>query len=364
MKTKLQALIELELPIIQAPMAGVQGSKLAIAVTNSGGLGSLPCAILTADAIREELKAIESQTNKPYNVNFFCHKPPAINEFREAKWREALAPFYKEFGIAVDDISAGASRAPFNHDLADILEGFKPAVVSFHFGLPEKALVDRVKALGAKVLSSATTVKEAQWLEANGADIIVAQGVEAGGHRGIFLSEDSESTNHRAPKYGIATQIGTFALLPQVVNAVNVPVVAAGGIADMDGIAAAMKLGASGVQLGTSYLLCDEAKTSAVHREALKSNQTAETALTNVFSGRPARSMMNRFVRELGPMSDLVPDFPMASTATAPLRAKAEAMGSGDFSQLWCGQNASGCKEISAAELTQRLTAAFKQLDD
>jgi len=361
MKTKLQTLIELELPIIQSPMAGVQGSELAIAVSGAGGLGSLPCAILTADNIYKELKSIESHTNKPYNVNFFCHKPPAINEAREMKWREALEPYYKEFGIITDDISPSASRSPFNHELADLLEGFNPAVVSFHFGLPEKALVDRVKASGAKVLSSATTVKEALWLEAHGADIIVAQGVEAGGHRGIFLSEDSESTNERAPKYGMAMQIGTFALLPQVVNAVSVPVVAAGGIADTDGIAAAMRLGASGAQLGTSYLLCDESKTSMVHREALKSNQTAETALTNLFSGRPARSMVNRFIRELGPMSDLVPDFPMASTATAPLRTKAEAMGSGDFSQLWCGQNASGCKEIGAAELTQRLAAAFQQ---
>jgi len=348
------------LPIIQAPMAGVQGSELAVAVSASGGLGSLPCAILTADSIHTELKSIESQTDRPYNVNFFCHKTPVINEVREERWREALEPFYKEFGIVADRISNGASRAPFNHELADVLESFRPAVVSFHFGLPERALVDRVKAIGAKVLSSATTVKEAQWLEENGADIIVAQGVEAGGHRGIFLSEDAESTDSRAPKYGVATQIGTFALLPQIVNAVSVPVVAAGGIADPKGIAAAMSLGASGVQLGTTYLLCDEAKTSAVHREALKSNRIAETALTNVFSGRPARSMVNRFIRELGPMSDLVPDFPMASTATAPLRAKSEAMGSSDFSQLWCGQNASGCKEMSAGELTKMLASAFQ----
>ena len=359
MKTQLQVLLGLELPIIQAPMAGVQGSELAIAVSAAGGLGSLPCAMLTADVMHQEMKTIEANTDKPYNVNFFCHKTPEVDEAREAKWRGLLTPFYQEFGIDASQITAGASRAPFNHELADVLESFRPTVVSFHFGLPEKALVNRVKSMGAKVLSSATTVKEAQWLEANGADIIVAQGVEAGGHRGIFLSEDTESVDGRAPKYSVSTQIGTFALLPQIVNAVSVPVVAAGGIADATGIAAAINLGASGVQLGTTYLLCDEAKTSAPHRAALNNDHASETTLTNLFSGRPARSMVNRIVRELGPMSDWVPDFPMASTATAPLRAKAEASGSGDFSPLWCGQNASGCKAIAAGELTRKLAAGL-----
>lgn len=360
MKTHLQELLGLELPIIQAPMAGVQGSELTIAVSASGGLGSLPCAMLTVNLIREELQRIESATDKPYNLNFFCHEAPEFDAAIEVKWREALMPYYQEFGIDVDDIKAGASRSPFNHALADVLEDFKPAVVSFHFGLPDKALVGRVKSIGAKVLSSATTVKEAQWLEANGADIIVAQGVEAGGHRGTFLNESAASTAKNVSDYGVSTQIGTFALLPQIVNAVDVPVVAAGGIADVEGIAAAMKLGASGVQLGTTYLLCDEAKTSKVHRAALKSNQVLETALTNVFSGRPARGMVNRIISELGPISDLAPEFPMASTATALLRAKAESQGLGDFSPLWCGQNASGCEEISAAELTRNLASAFK----
>ncbi|MGB1309887.1 MAG: NAD(P)H-dependent flavin oxidoreductase [Leucothrix sp.] len=360
MKTELQTLIGLELPIIQAPMAGVQGSELAIAVSKAGGLGSLPCAMLNSDAIRSELQRIEANTSRPYNVNFFCHKAPNFDAKREARWRETLAPYYQEFDINPNDISAGASRAPFNHELADVLEGFKPAVVSFHFGLPEKPLLARVKALGAKVLASATSVKEAQWLAAHGADIIVAQGVEAGGHRGIFLWDEPSGSAGQAPDYSVATQIGTFALLPQIVKAVDVPVIAAGGLADTDGIKAAMTLGASGVQLGTSYLLCDEAKTSAVHRAALKSEHTKDTALTNVFSGRPARSIVNRLVREQGPMSTDVPAFPMASTATAPLRAKAEANESGDFSPLWCGQNASGCQEISATKLTQNLAEAFK----
>ena len=359
MKTHLQELIDLELPIIQAPMAGVQGSELAIAVSSAGGLGSLPCAILSSDLIREELQRIESNTSKPYNVNFFCHNPPVFDAATEANWRETLKPFYREFDIDVEGIKAGATRSPFNHELADILEDYRPAVVSFHFGLPSKVLVGRIKSTGAKVLSSATTVEEAQWLEANGADIIVAQGVEAGGHRGIFLNTGSTNSKSGISDYGVSAQIGTFALLPQIVNKVNVPVVAAGGIADAEGISAVMKLGAAGVQLGTTYLLCNEANTSEVHRAALKSDLTMQTALTNVFSGRPARSMVNRLVREFGPMSDLVPEFPMASTATAPLRAKAEAVGSGDFSPLWCGQNASGCKEISASELTRSLATGF-----
>lgn len=358
MNTQFQKLMGLSLPIIQAPMAGVQGSELAIAVSAAGGLGSLPCAMLTIESIRQELQSIEFQTDKPYNVNFLCHSAPDFDATREARWRKSLEPFYKEFDINAYDIVEGASRAPFNNDLADVLEGFRPAVVSFHFGLPDKHLVDRVKSIGAKVLSTATTIKEAQWLEANGADIIVAQGAEAGGHRGVFLNLE-ESENQSASDYGIATQLGTFALLPQVVKAVSVPVIAAGGIADADGVAVAMNLGASGVQLGTSFLLCNEAKTSEVYRAALKSDQTSETALTNLFSGRPARSMVNRIIRELGPMSSLVPEFPMASTATASLRAKAEAAGSGDFSPLWCGQNASGCKEIGAGELTRILAASL-----
>jgi nitronate monooxygenase len=219
--------------------------------------------------------------------------------------------------------------------------------VSFHFGLPTADLLARVRNWGAKILSSATTVEEALWLEAHGVDLIIAQGLEAGGHRGLFLSDD------------LNRQIGTFALLPQIVQAVKVPVVAAGGIADAQGVAAALALGAAGVQVGTAYLLCPEAATSAVHRAALKSETARYTALTNLFSGRPARGIVNRIMRELGPISALTPAFPLAGAALAPLRAKAESQGSGDFSPLWAGQNASGCKEIAAAELTRGLAAGL-----
>jgi nitronate monooxygenase len=332
-----------DLPIIQAPMAGSQGSALAIAVSNAGGLGSLPCAMLDAPTMRKELQAIRAQTSKPYNVNFFCHAEPVADAAREAEWRATLAPYYKELGIDPASIPAGPGRLPFGKEAADVLEELRPAVVSFHFGLPAPELVSRVKRWGAKVIASATTVDEARWLEAHGADAVIAQGLEAGGHRGIFLSED------------LNTQVSTLALVPQVVKAVRVPVIAAGGIADRKGVAAALALGASAAQVGTAYLLCPEATTSKVHRAALKSEAARVTALTNLFTGRPARGIVNRILRELGPMSAKPPAFPLAVAAIAPLRAKAEGAGSGEFSPLWSGQNVSGCREVPAAELTRSL---------
>jgi nitronate monooxygenase len=340
----LQQLVGIELPIVQAPMAGVQGSALAVAVCNAGGLGSLPCAMFSPDDIRRELKAIKAQTGKPFNLNFFCHAPPAVDDARQASWRTALSPYYREYGLDPASIESGAGRAPFTADEADIVDEFRPAVVSFHFGLPPADLLARVKASGAKILSSATTVEEARWLEARGVDAVIAQGLEAGGHRGIFLTQD------------LSTQLGTFALLPQVVKNVKLPVIAAGGIADARCVAAALALGAAGVQIGTAYLLCPEATTSAVHRAALKSEAARHTALTNLFTGRPARGIVNRFMREMGPIRQAVPAFPLAVGAVMPLRARAESQGSGDFSPLWSGQNASGCKEIPAAELTKELS--------
>src|SRR5688500_13325240 len=336
-----------ELPLIQAPMAGFQGAALTIAVCKAGGLGSLPCAMLTVEAMRKELAAIRAATDRPYNVNFFTHTPPAADARREAAWRAALTPYYQEYGIDPNAIPAGPGRAPFTAEAADALQEFKPAVVSFHFGLPSAALLERVRACGAKILASATTVEEALWLEAHGVDAVIAQGAEAGGHRGHFLTDD------------VTTQPGTFALAPQVVRAVKVPVIAAGGIADANGVAAAIKLGAAAVQVGTAYLLCPEATTSAVHRAALKSEAARNTALTNIFTGRPARGILNRVMRELGPMSAAAPAFPLATSAIAPLRAKAEAAGRGDFSPLWSGQNATGCREVPAAEITRALAAAL-----
>ena len=343
--TALQTLLGIELPIIQAPMAGVQGSALAIAVSNAGGLGSLPCALLSNAALRDELATIKAQTTRPFNVNFFCHTPPLPDPAREAAWRAALAPYYRELGLDIANVPAGPGRSPFSAEAAALLAEFRPAVVSFHFGLPAPELLAGVRACGARVFGCATTVDEARWLAVRGVDAIVAQGLEAGGHRGVFLDD--------AP----TRQVGSLALLPQVVAAVpGTPVIAAGGIADAAGVAAALALGAAGVQVGTAYLLCPEATTSALHRAALKDAERARhTALTNVFTGRPARGIVNRVMRELGPMSAAAPAFPLASTAIAPLRARAESQGNSDFSPLWSGQNASGCREIPAAQLTRVL---------
>jgi nitronate monooxygenase len=342
----------LRCPLIQAPMAGVQGHALTVAVGEAGALGSLPAAMLSPAALREELQAIRAKTARPWNLNFFCHAEPAPDAVADAAWLDALRPCYAELGVDVAQAGSGDSRAPFGEAAAALVEEFRPPVVSFHFGLPAAVLLQRVKRTGAFVLSSATTVDEARWLQAHGADAVIAQGLEAGGHRGHFLSDD------------LSRQLGSFALLPQVNAAVHVPVVAAGGIADAAGVAAAMALGAAAVQVGTAYLLCDEATTSAVHRAALQSEGSAHTALTNLFTGRPARGIVNRVMRELGPLRTAPhPAFPRCAAAIAPLRAAAEARGSGDFSPLWSGQNSRGCRALPAAELTRALCRGFAHLE-
>jgi nitronate monooxygenase len=347
----LTALLGTRLPLLQAPMAGAQGSALALAVCRAGGLGALPAALLTPEALRAELATLRAQTDQPFNVNFFCHTPPGPDAAREAAWRAVLAPYYAEFGIDAATIAGGPGRRPFSAEVADIVAEFRPRVVSFHFGLPAPELLARVKGWGAVVLSTATTVEEARWLEAHGADAVIAQGLEAGGHRGHFLSDD------------LSRQAGTFALLPQVVQAVKLPVIAAGGIADAAGVAAAMALGAAGVQVGTAYLCCPEAGTSALHRAALLGEAARHTALTTLFSGRPARGIVNRVMRELGAMPAGVPAFPLATAAIAPLRAAAEKQGCTDFTPLWAGQNAGGCRNASATDLTRELAAGFQSAE-
>lgn len=344
---RLLDLLEIELPIIQAPMAGSNDATLAIAVSEAGGLGSIPCATISPEQMKAQLDLVRQQTSRPINVNFFCHTPPEPDAARETAWRKRLASHYTGLDLDPEGIYPSAGRAPFNDEYCNALEPYRPAVVSFHFGLPEKRLVERVKGWGAKVISSATTVAEARWLEANGCDAIIAQGAEAGGHRGIFLSDDVIA--------GALSQPGTMALVPQVVDAVRVPVIAAGGIADGRGIAASLVLGAAGVQLGTAYLFCPEAKTSAVHRRALKDAADDRTVLTNIFTGRPARGIVNRIIEDVGSLNPAAPAFPLASNAMAPLRAKAEAAGSSDYTSLWSGQAAALCREQPAGELTRRL---------
>ena len=325
---RLRDLLGLEVPIVQAPMAGANGSAMAAAVSATGGLGSLPCAALDGDKIRAEIAVIRQQTGKPINVNFFTHTPPDPDLAADAVWRDRLRDYYLEHGLDPEAKAPAVNRAPFDAATCEIVEDLKPKIVSFHFGLPETALLERVKASGCKVLSSATTVAEAEWLAARGCDAIIAQGYEAGGNRGIFLNED------------VFAQAGTMALVPQVVDAVDVPVIAAGGIADGRGIAAAFALGASGVQIGTAYLFTPESLISDLHREALRNVRDDQTALTNVFSGRPARGILNRVIREVGPISESAPAFPTAGGALAPLKVAAEAQGSDDFTPLWSGQAA------------------------
>jgi len=344
----LRDLLGIELPIIQAPMAGAQNHALAAAACEAGGLGSIPAGMLDAEALETELSALEALTERSYNVNFFCHRTPAADPARIDAWHRLLAPFFAEFEVDPASIPGGATRQPFDAAMAEVLERHRPAVISFHFGLPEPQLLRRARATGAKILSSATTVEEGLWLQQHGVDAVIAQGLEAGGHRGIFLGED------------LTTQLGTFALLPQLVAALDVPVIAAGGIADARGVAAAQALGAAGVQLGTAYLLCPESRTNALHRAALKSPQAVHTALTTLFSGRPARGIVNRIMRELGPLPEGVPPFPLAGNAIGALRAQTEKQGLDHCTPLWAGQNVSGCREIPAGQLTRELAGGWQ----
>jgi nitronate monooxygenase len=340
------AVLGIEFPVVQAPMAGVQGSALAIAVSAAGGLGSLPCAMLEPEGIRSELAAMRAGTDRPFNVNFFCHREPAADAGRESAWRAALAPYYREYGIDPESVPAGTGRLPFSAQAAEVLEAFRPPVVSFVFGLPEPALLARVRALGALILATATTVDEALWLERQGVDVVVAQGWEAGGHRGNFLSDD------------LSLQCSTLALVPQVIRAVRIPVIAAGGIADASGVAAVLALGAIAAQVGTTYLLCPEATTNATHGEALASPEARHTLVTNLYTGRPARGIVTPLMRDLGAISELPPPFPLATAALLPLRQASERHGRPAFMPLWCGQNPSGCRAVPAAELTRELAGA------
>src|SRR5258708_21505007 len=258
-------LLGIDLPIIQAPMAGLATSAMAAAVAEAGGLGSMGCAVLSADQIRAELSAIRGQTAKPINLNFFCHASPATDPDREAAWRGRLKSYYVELGLDPEMRLSTLTIDPFGGAHCDLVAELKPEVVSFHFGLPDPDLLARVKGVGAKILSSATCVKEAIWLEQRGCDAIIAQGLEAGGHRGMFLSDN------------VATQAGTMALVPQVADAVRVPVIAAGGIPDERGIAAAFMLGASGLQMGTAHLFCPEGNLSPPPPKALNTARAGQT---------------------------------------------------------------------------------------
>lgn len=337
---KILNVLGIELPIIQAPMAGVDTPELAVAVSQAGGLGSLACAMLSPDQIRGAWHEMCAQTDKPINLNFFCHDQKEKSETQQAQWKNRLAPYYRECGINPDAVAPSAARAPFDENFCALIEELKPSVVSFHFGLPSRSLLGRVKAAGAVILSSATTREEAIWLEQNGCDVVIAQGAEAGGHRAMFLTAN------------LKTQIGTADLVSQIVDVVSLPVIAAGGISDARAVRDAFSWGASAVQLGTAYLFCPEAKASPLYREALRSD--AETVITNVYSGRPARGILNRFINEVGPISPDAPDFPYASHFVAPLRIASERAASKDFIQMWSG-TVRAAHDMGAEQFTRML---------
>jgi len=341
---RLLDLFRIEHPILLSPMAGAMDTELAIAVANAGGFGALPAGMLGAEQVRAQVAQFRAATaGKPVNLNFLAHKIPVPNNQREDGWREKLKLYYAELGVDPAAAVPVTNRLPFDSAMCAVVEELKPEVVSFQYGLPDADLVKRIRELGSKVICSATTVAEARFLEKNDCDAIVAQGLEAGGHRGMFLSDD------------LATQVGLFTLLPQIVDAVNVPVIASGGIADGRGIVAAFALGAAAVQLGTAFLLCPESTILPPHRAALRMARPDSTVLTNIFSGRPARALVNRATRELGPISRIVPEFPLAAGALAPLHSRAQAQGSGDFSPMLAGQGANLSREIPAAELVSEL---------
>lgn len=332
-------LLSIDQPLLLAPMAGSGLSALAIAVAQAGGLGAIPCSSISAEKASAEVEAYRAAVRAPINLNFFAHRPITPDAEATARWLARLAPYFDEFGIESGDLPAAGGRAPFDDAMCAMVEALRPEVVSFHFGLPEERLLARVKAIGSVVFSSATTVAEGRWLEQRGCDAVIAQGYEAGGHRGNFLTDD------------MSAQPGTMALVPQLVDALTIPVIAAGGIADGRGMAAALCLGASAVQIGSAFLLSDEATSVDVHRQALRSARDDNTAITNVLTGRPARGVINRIMREVGPLSGDALPFPLAGGPLAPLRKIAEARGNGDFQPLWAGQSAAMAREGSATAI-------------
>ena len=342
---RLLDLLNLEIPIIQAPMAGSDSVALARSVSSTGALGSIACPLLSPEDVREAVRQFRREMPRPLNLNFFCHTMEEPDPAATNRWKQFLRPHYERLGLDIESVPESRLRLPFNDEMCSVVEEVRPEVVSFHFGLPTPNLVERIKRQGIRILSSATTVREAKWLASRGCDAIIAQGIEAGGHRGMFLETNIE------------TQLGLFALLPQVKDAVSVPIIATGGIADARGVVAALTLGASGVQLGTAYLFCPEAKVSPLYRRALEEAADKGTALTNLFSGRPARGILNRYLEEAGPMSEAAPDFPYAATLVAPLRAASERAGSLDYMQLWAGQAAGLGKSMPADQFTRKLAA-------
>lgn len=358
----------LRVPLLQAPMAGAQDSDLAIAVARGGGLGAVPCALLSADAVREHVQRFRAATrdlSAPINLNFFCHTLPAADPVADKQWQDLLKPYYQEYNVDVAKLTTkGALRMPFDEGSLELIRELKPEVVSFHFGLPSPQMLQGVKDTGALVISTATTVREAQWLEQHGCDAVIAQGLEAGGHRGVFLPRKeatSPTGSHRNSSMDFPRQTGVMALVPQIVDAIKLPVIATGGIGDARGVLAASALGAAAVQMGTVFLLSNETNTSQLHREMLKraatanGQETLETEITNVFSGRPARGFVTRVMKELGPMCAAAPEFPTAGAPLGPIKKAAEANGYTAFSSMWSGMSPGFSREGSAEDIVRSI---------
>jgi nitronate monooxygenase len=344
-------LLGIQVPIIQAPMAGVSSPEMAAAVSNSGGLGSLGVGAMTAAKAREAIQQFRALSDGPLNVNLFVHRPAHTNAQKETAWLERLAPEFERTGAK----TPGALREIYTSFLADpdmlaMLVQEKPKVVSFHFGLPRPEQIEALHQAGIVLLAAATNVQEAKAIEAAGIDGVVAQGYEAGGHRGMF-DPDSEDS-----------RLGTFALTQLLVRSVKIPVIAAGGIMDGAGIAAALALGASAAQLGTAFVVTEESLADAAYRKLLFSDAAHHTSMTRVISGRPARSLANAFTRWGTAVPDeAVPDYPITYDAGKALNAAGKAAGQTGYGAHWAGQAAPLARALSSQALMKVLKEELEQ---
>lgn len=343
-------LLRIKHPIIQAPMAGSATPELAAAVSNAGGLGSLGCAHMTPDDLRAVVLQLRAGTNRPFNLNFFVYPMPNTSEAVLAQTINRLRPYYEELSLGPPSGNLPKIGPGFDSANLELVLAIQPPVVSFHFGIPETTVIARLKEAGIVVISTATTVAEALNLAASGVDAVIAQGWEAGGHRGSHLPTD--------PGDGV----GTMALVPQIVDAVDLPVIAAGGIADGRGIAAAFALGASGVQIGTGFLSCPEAGTDAPRRALIRSATDMDTMVTDAFSGRSARAKRTRYALEMERGRGRLPDFPLMYALSAPLSDAERAKENGDFAFHIYGQAAPLNRELSAGELVRTLVAETAEI--
>ena len=346
----LLSILKIATPIIQAPMAGVSTPALAAAVSEAGGLGSLGVGAMDAEGARKAIRETRALTGKPFNINVFCHVPAVANAAREKAWLDYLAPRFAEYGAtAPSSLREIYKSFAVDEAMFQMLLEEKPAVVSFHFGLPVQEKIDALHAAGIVLLASATSLQEARQIEAAGIDAIVAQGIEAGGHRGVFDPARYDEG------------LGTLALVRVLVRHTRLPVIAAGGIMDGAGIAAVLALGAQAAQLGTAFVGCEETSADAAYRAAFSAQPARPTTLTRAISGRAARGFANRLT-ELGeaPDAPAIPDYPTTYDAGKALHAAAKAKGNSDFAAQWAGQAAPLARQLPATELVARLKAELR----